>query len=105
MVSPCLGEGASVVDGGGHGGQYGVHGLVRRHGGNLTDQDVRLWRTVAGTATTTGVALAPALPVPRTTVYAVVAGIATHAAFTCLKPRRPVTFSGLTARTCVAFDS
>ncbi|MET9915219.1 hypothetical protein ABZZ74_52860 [Streptomyces sp. NPDC006476] len=35
--------------------------------------------------------------------YAVVAGIGMHAAFTCLKPRQFITFSGLTAGTYVAF--
>jgi hypothetical protein len=35
--------------------------------------------------------------------YAVAAGIAMHAAFTCLKPRQLITFSGLTLGTYIAF--
>jgi hypothetical protein len=35
--------------------------------------------------------------------YAVATGIGMHAAFTCLKPRQLLTFSGLTVGTYVAF--
>ncbi|MFJ2876413.1 hypothetical protein [Streptomyces sp. NPDC087298] len=77
--------------------QYAVPGLVRRHAGNLTDRDVRLWRAVAATAITAEIALPAALLFPQTMPYAAVGGIAMHAAFTCLKPRQLITFSGLTA--------
>ncbi|MFE7935119.1 hypothetical protein ACFU6S_41640 [Streptomyces sp. NPDC057456] len=83
--------------------QYAVPGLVRRHAGNLTDRDVRLWRLVAATAITAEIALPPALLIPQTMPYAVAAGIAMHAAFTCLKPRQLITFSGLTLGTYFAF--
>ncbi|NUK27897.1 hypothetical protein [Streptomyces lunaelactis] len=83
--------------------QYAVPGLVRRHAGNLTDRDVRLWRLVAATAIAAEIALPPALLFPQTMPYAVVAGIAMHAAFTCLKPRQLITFSGLSLGTYFAF--
>lgn len=83
--------------------QYAVPGLIRRHTGNLTQRDVRLWRTVAATAIAAEIALPPALLIPQTMPYAVAAGIAMHAAFSCLKPRQLVTFSGLTVGTYVAF--
>lgn len=85
--------------------QYAVPGLIRRHTGNLTHRDIRLWRTVAATATAAQIVLPPALLIPQTMPYAVAAGIAMHAAFTCLKPRQLVTFSGLTAGTYLAFAS
>ncbi|MFG2631625.1 hypothetical protein [Streptomyces sp. NPDC048473] len=83
--------------------QYAVPGFVRRHMGNLTDQDVRLWRLISATAIATEIALPPALLIPQTMPYAVAAGIAMHAAFTCLKPRQLITFSGLTVGTYLAF--
>ncbi|WP_086859928.1 hypothetical protein [Streptomyces milbemycinicus] len=83
--------------------QYAVPGFVRRHTGNLTDRDVRLWRLVAVTVISAEIALPPALLFPRTMPYAVVAGIGMHAAFTCLKPRQLLTFSGLTVGTYFAF--
>ncbi|MFF8035845.1 hypothetical protein [Streptomyces sp. NPDC016626] len=83
--------------------QYAVPGVVRRHAGNLTDRDVRLWRAVAVAVITAEIALPPALLIPQTMPYAVVAGIGMHAAFTCLKPRQLITFSGLTLGTYVAF--
>ncbi|KOU63967.1 hypothetical protein ADK55_07765, partial [Streptomyces sp. WM4235] len=86
-----------------HPGQHAVPGLVRRHAGNLTEGDVRLWRAVAATAITAELALPPALLIPQTMPYAIAAGIAMHAAFTCLKPRQLITFSGLTLATYLAF--
>ncbi|MGW2501843.1 hypothetical protein ACWCXL_12125 [Streptomyces sp. NPDC001588] len=83
--------------------QYAVPGLVRRHMGNLTPRDIRLWRLTAATVITAEIALPPALLVPQTMPYAIAAGIGMHAAFTCLKPRQLVTFSGLTAGTYIAF--
>ncbi|MFE6848926.1 hypothetical protein [Streptomyces sp. NPDC057686] len=83
--------------------QYAVPGLVRRHAGNLTARDVHLWHVAAVTVITAEIALPPALLIEQTMPYAVVAGIAMHAAFTCLKPRQLITFSGLTLGTYVAF--
>jgi hypothetical protein len=83
--------------------QYAVPALVRRHAGNLTDRDVRCWRLVAVTVIAAEVALPPALLIEQTTPYAVAAGIGMHAAFTCLKPRQLITFSGLTLGTYLAF--
>ncbi|MGW5477734.1 hypothetical protein [Streptomyces sp. NPDC004008] len=83
--------------------QYAVPGLVRRHAGNLTDRDVRLWRAIAATVITAEIALPPALLIPQAMPYAVAVGIAMHAAFSCLKPRQLVTFSGLTVGTYLAF--
>ncbi|MFJ2230354.1 MULTISPECIES: hypothetical protein [Streptomyces] len=83
--------------------QYAVPGLVRRHAGNLGERDVRLWRLVAAATVLAEIALPPALLVPQTMPYAVAAGITMHAAFTCLKPRQLVTFSGLTTGTYLAF--
>ncbi|WP_159025218.1 hypothetical protein [Streptomyces sp. MUSC 125] len=83
--------------------QFAVPGLVPRHAGNLTDRDVRLWRLVAATVIAAEIALPPALLTPQTMPYAVAVGIGMHAAFTCLKPRQLITFSGLTLGTYVAF--
>ncbi|MFD9483658.1 hypothetical protein ACFWBX_06560 [Streptomyces sp. NPDC059991] len=83
--------------------QHAIPGLVRRHAGQLTAQDIRRWRTVAHLAIATEIALPPALLIDQTKPYAVVIGIAMHAAFTCLKPRQLITFSGLTTATYVAF--
>ncbi|MFE0200614.1 hypothetical protein ACFW0I_33395 [[Kitasatospora] papulosa] len=83
--------------------QYAVPGLVRRHMGNLTDRDVRLWRAAAAAVIAAEIALPPALLIEQTMPYAVVAGIAMHAAFTCLKPRQLITFSGLTVGTYGTF--
>ncbi|MFJ3176059.1 hypothetical protein ACIPJK_35550 [Streptomyces roseus] len=84
-------------------GQHAVPGVVCRHAGNLTDRDIRLWRMLAATAIAAEIALPPALLIEQTMPYAVAAGIAMHAAFTCLKPRQLITFSGLTLGTYVAF--
>jgi hypothetical protein len=86
-----------------HRRQFAVPGLVRRHLGNLTDRDVRRWRLVAAAVIAAEIALPPALLLPATMPYAVAAGIGMHAAFTCLKPRQLITFSGLTVGTYVAF--
>lgn len=43
------------------------------------------------------------LLIPQTTPYAVAAGITLHAAFTLLKPRQLLTFSGLTVGSYLAF--
>ncbi|MFE2937472.1 hypothetical protein ACFXKG_00115 [Streptomyces sp. NPDC059255] len=83
--------------------QYAVPGFVRRHLGNLTGRDIRLWRLVAATVITAEIALPLALLIPATMPYAIVAGIGMHAAFTCLKPRQLLTFSGLTVGTYIAF--
>ncbi|WP_331738288.1 hypothetical protein [Embleya sp. NBC_00896] len=85
--------------------QYAVPGLVLRHAGNLTDRDVRLWRLVAAGAITLEIALPLALLFPTTWPYAVAVGIGMHAAFTCLKPRQLITFSGLTVGTYLGFTS
>ncbi|MER6160335.1 hypothetical protein ABT147_33085 [Streptomyces sp. NPDC001868] len=84
-------------------GQHAIPGVVRRHMGNLTDRDVRLWRMVAATVITAEIALPPALLIPQTMPYAIIAGITMHIAFTALKPRQLVTFSGLTVGSYVAF--
>ncbi|MEU9267250.1 hypothetical protein AB0E04_17620 [Streptomyces sp. NPDC048251] len=84
-------------------GQYAVPALVRRHLGNLTDRDIRTWRLIAATVMVAEFALPPALLILQTRPYAVAAGIAMHAAFSCLKPRQLITFSGLTTGTYVAF--
>lgn len=86
-------------------GQYAVPGLVLRHAGNLTDRDIRLWRMAAAAVIAAELALPPALLIPQTMPYAVVAGITMHTAFSCLKPRQLVTFSGLTLATYVAFTA
>ncbi|MEU9272352.1 hypothetical protein AB0E04_44185 [Streptomyces sp. NPDC048251] len=83
--------------------QYAVPGFVYRNAGNLTARDVHLWRVVAAIVITAEIALPPALLIPQTMPYAAVAGIAMHAAFTCLKPRQLITFSGLTLGTYIAF--
>ncbi|WP_020556959.1 hypothetical protein [Embleya scabrispora] len=62
-------------------------------------------RLVAGGAITLEVVLPPALLFSTTSPYAVAVGIAMHAAFTCLKPRQLVTFSGLTVGTYLAFTA
>ncbi|RPK32426.1 hypothetical protein EES39_38730 [Streptomyces sp. ADI92-24] len=84
-------------------GQYAVPGIVRRHLGNLTAHDIRIWQLAAAAAITAELALPPALLIPQTTPYAAAAGIAMHAAFTCLKPRQLITFSGLTVSTYIGF--
>ncbi|MEU6402477.1 hypothetical protein [Streptomyces sp. NPDC046985] len=86
-----------------HRRQFAVPGVVRRHAGNLTDRDVRLWRTVSGCVIAAETALPPALLIPQTMPYAVAAGIGMHVAFTCLKPRQLITFSSLTLGAYVAF--
>ncbi|MFI1768990.1 hypothetical protein ACH41H_44130 [Streptomyces sp. NPDC020800] len=86
-----------------YGHQYGIPGFVRRHAGNLGHRDVRLWRLVAITVIAVEIALPPALLIPQTTPYAVVVGIGMHMAFTCLKPRQLIMFSGLTVGTYLAF--
>ncbi|MFH0176663.1 hypothetical protein [Streptomyces cacaoi] len=82
--------------------QFAVPGFVRRHMGNLSDRDVRLWRLIAVAVIAVETALPPALLVPATMPYAVAVGLGMHAAFTCLKPRQLLTFSGLTTGTYVA---
>ncbi|GAA0907720.1 hypothetical protein [Streptomyces thermoalcalitolerans] len=83
--------------------QYAIPGIVRRHMGNLTDRDVRLWRLVAVVVIALELALPPALLLEQTMPYAVAVGIGMHAAFTLLKPRQLITFSGLTVGTYTAF--
>ncbi|WP_405689471.1 hypothetical protein [Streptomyces sp. NBC_01185] len=72
---------------------------------NLTARDIRLWRLASAAAIAAEVALPPAPVVPQTMAYAVAAGIAMHAAFTCLKPRQLITFTGLTTGTYRAFST
>jgi uncharacterized membrane protein YphA (DoxX/SURF4 family) len=84
-------------------GQHAIPRPVVRHLGNLTDRGTRAWRTVAAAVIAMEIALPPALLVPHTTPYAAAVGIAMHAAFTCLKPRQLITFSGLTTGTYLAF--
>jgi hypothetical protein len=86
-------------------GQYAVPAVVRHRLGNLTDRDVRLWRLIAAAVITAELALPIALLIPQTTPYAVAAGVAMHAAFSCLKPRQLITFSGLTTGTYAAFSA
>ncbi|MFK0112018.1 hypothetical protein [Streptomyces sp. NPDC091217] len=83
--------------------QHAVPGLVHRRTGNLTDRDVRLWRTVSVTVIAAEVVLPVALLIPQTTPYAIAAGIGMHVAFTSLKPRQLLTFSGLTVGSYAAF--
>ncbi|GAQ68102.1 hypothetical protein [Streptomyces scabiei] len=84
-------------------GQHAIPGAVLRHMGNLTGRDVRLWRLVAATVITAEIALPPALLIEQTMPYAVAVGIVMHVAFTCLKPRQLITFSGLTTGSYTAF--
>ncbi|WP_255310818.1 hypothetical protein [Streptomyces viridosporus] len=83
--------------------QYAVPGVVCRLIGNLTPRDIRLWRLAAAAVIALEIVLTPALLIPQTMPYAVAAGIAVHVAFTCLKPRQLITFSGLTTGTYLAF--
>ncbi|MFJ4622320.1 hypothetical protein [Streptomyces sp. NPDC088812] len=85
--------------------QHAIPGLVRRRAGNLTTKDIRRWRAIAATAIALEIVLPPALLFPPTTPYAVTAGIGMHIAFTCLKPRQLITFSGLTTGTYLAFTT
>lgn len=62
-----------------------------------------MWRLVAATVITAEIALPPALLNEQMMPYAVVASIAMHTAFTCLKPRQLITFSGPTLGTYFAF--
>ncbi|MFE9558469.1 hypothetical protein ACFYMW_36565 [Streptomyces sp. NPDC006692] len=84
-------------------GQYVVPGFVCRHVGGLTGRDIRLWRLISSTVIAAEIALPVTLLIPPTRPYAVAAGIAMHTAFSCLKPRQLITFSGLTLGTYIAF--
>ncbi|MFC9409326.1 hypothetical protein ACFRAA_32110 [[Kitasatospora] papulosa] len=88
-----------------HRRQHTVPGFVRHHTGNLTERDIRFWRLASAAAIAAEIALPPALLIPQTMPYAVAAGIVMHAAFTCLKPRQLITFSGLTTGTYLAFTA
>lgn len=83
--------------------QHAIPGLVHRYAGTLTRRDIRLWHLVAVTVIVAEIALPIALLIPQTTPYAVAAGIGMHAAFTALKPRQLLTFSGLAVGSYVAF--
>lgn len=85
--------------------EHAIPGAVLRHMGNLTDRDIRLWRLLAATVISAEIALPLALLIPQTTPYAVAAGVGMHVAFTCLKPRQLITFSGLTLGTYFAFGA
>ncbi|MFJ8158358.1 hypothetical protein [Streptomyces sp. NPDC094468] len=83
--------------------QHAIPDVVLRHTGNLTPRDIRLWRLIAITVIAAEIALPPTLLIPQTAPYAAAAGLAMHAAFTCLRPRHLITFSGLTLSTYIAF--
>ncbi|MGK3943378.1 hypothetical protein ABK046_33675 [Streptomyces caeruleatus] len=83
--------------------QNAIPGIVLRHTGNLTPRDIRVWRLVAVTVIAAEIVLPIVLLIPRTTPYAVAAGITLHAGFTLLKPRQLLTFSGLTVGSYLAF--
>jgi hypothetical protein len=83
--------------------QHAVPGFVHRRTGNLTPRDIRLWRLVSVTVIAAEITLPIALLIPQTTPYAIAAGIAMHAAFTALKPRQLLTFSGLALGTYLGF--
>jgi hypothetical protein len=83
--------------------QNAIPGFVHRHTGNLTTRDIRLWHLVAVTIITAEFALPVGLFIPAATPYAVAAGTGMHAAFTLLKPRQLLTFSGLAVGSYTAF--
>lgn len=83
--------------------QHAVPRLVHRRTGSLTTRDIHLWQTVSVTVIAAETALPVALLIPQTTPYAITAGAGMHAAFTCLKPRQLLTFSGLTVGSYAAF--
>ncbi|MEU6260206.1 hypothetical protein ACFUEN_29630 [Streptomyces griseorubiginosus] len=83
--------------------QFAVPGLIRRHLGNLSERDVRLWQMISTAVITAEITLPPALLVHATTPWAIALGIGIHTAFACLKPRQLITFSGLTVGTYTAF--
>ncbi|MET7695130.1 hypothetical protein ABZT06_45775 [Streptomyces sp. NPDC005483] len=83
--------------------QHAVPAAVHRRTGNLTTRDIHLWRLVAVTVITAEIALPVLLLISATTPYAIAMGIGMHVAFTCLKPRQLLTFSGLTVGTYAAF--
>ncbi|MGW3957090.1 hypothetical protein ACWEKM_40805 [Streptomyces sp. NPDC004752] len=83
--------------------RHAITGVVHRRTGNLTARDIRVWHLVAVTVIVAEIALPVALLLPQTTSYAVAAGIGMHAAFTLLKPRQLLTFSGLSVGTYTAF--
>ncbi|MEH0432144.1 hypothetical protein ACKI1I_42940 [Streptomyces turgidiscabies] len=83
--------------------QNAIPGVVLRHTSNLTPRDIRLWRLVAAAVITAEIVLPIVLLIPQTTPYTVAAGITLHAAFTLLKPRQLLTFSGLTVGSYLAF--
>ncbi|MDX3694776.1 hypothetical protein PV726_31475 [Streptomyces europaeiscabiei] len=84
--------------------QHAIPRVVHRHTGNLTAHDIRcLWRMVSVTVITAEIALPFALLIPEATPYAAAAGAAMHVAFTALKPRQLITFSGLTVGSYSAF--
>ncbi|MFD0372868.1 hypothetical protein [Streptomyces sp. NPDC127114] len=84
-------------------GQHAVPAPVCRHLGNLTERDVQLWRLAAAAVIAAELALPAVLLIPAAVPYAVAGGITMHAAFSLLKPRQLITFSGLTTGTYVAF--
>lgn len=84
--------------------QFAVPRLIRHHLSNLTDRDLRVWQLIAAAVIVTEIALPPALLIPATMPYAIAVGIGMHAAFTCLKPRQLITFSGLAVGSYLAFS-
>ncbi|MFF0087506.1 hypothetical protein ACFYR1_48875 [Streptomyces canus] len=85
--------------------QFAVPRFIRHHLGNLTGRDLRVWQLIAAAVIVTEIALPPALLIPATMPYAITTGVGMHAAFTCLKARQLITFSGLTVGTYFAFTA
>ncbi|MFE3163357.1 hypothetical protein [Streptomyces sp. NPDC059224] len=83
--------------------EHAIPGFMVRLTGGLTPRDIGLWRLVAVTVIAAEVALPVALLIPQSTPYAIAAGIGMHAAFTSLKPRQLITFSGLSTAAYAAF--
>ncbi|MFE7528026.1 hypothetical protein ACFU7Y_20255 [Kitasatospora sp. NPDC057542] len=86
-----------------HRRQFAIPRLVQKHLGNLTSRDIRAWRALSVTVIAVELALPIGLLLAQTRPYAEAAGIAMHAAFSCLKPIQLVTFSGLVTASYLAF--
>ncbi|MFC8431909.1 hypothetical protein [Streptomyces sp. NPDC057253] len=61
-----------------HRRQFAVPGPIRRHLGNLSKRDVRLWQMISTAVIAAEMALPPALLVPATTPWAIALGIGIH---------------------------
>ncbi|MFJ7911398.1 hypothetical protein [Kitasatospora sp. NPDC096204] len=86
-----------------HRNQFAIPRLVQQHLGNLTAYDIRAWHVLSVTVIVVELALPIGLILPPTRPYAAAAGIAMHAAFSCLKPVQLITFSGLATASYLAF--